>query len=124
MSSTPYYPLSRATQPATGNGLVQVLNLIKLTLISGPKILLTSQISVKCAAVMIGMCAPALLFCALLTIPGLVFQSPQQNAYFYFAKVLEQDPTCWFVLLLTGLCALLSLALPATMDRPSDAALC
>jgi hypothetical protein len=122
MSTIPCYPLSRATQPATGNGLVRVLRFIKLTLISGPRILLTSQISLKCAAVMIIMCVPSLLFSALLTVPGMVFQSPQQNAYFYFAKALEQDPTCWIVLFLTGLCALLSLALPATMNRPSDLA--
>jgi len=92
--------------------------ILKLTFISGPKVLLTSQISMKCAAAMTLMCMPALLLCTILTLPALLFESPQQNAYYYFAKVLEQDPTRWLVLLLTGLCVLLSLALPAAMETP------
>ena len=50
----------------------------------------------------------------------MLFESQQQNAYYYFAKVLEQDPTRWLVLLLTGLCVLLSLALPAAMETPRE----
>ena len=96
------------------------MGFLKLTFISGPKVLLTAQISVKCAVAMMIMCAPALVFCAMLTFPALVFQSPQQNAYFYFAKVLEQDPTRWIVLALTGVCVILSLALPATMASPRN----
>jgi len=92
--------------------------ILKLTFISGPKVLLTSQISMKCAAAMTLMCMPALLLCTILTLPALLFESPQQNAYYYFAKVLEQDPTRWIVLLLSALCVLLSLALPATMKIP------
>ena len=104
--------------PFRGQGILRVPGVLKLALISGPKVLLTSQISVKCAAAMILMCMPALLLCAILTVPALLFESPQQNAYFYFAKVMEQDSTRWIVLLLTGLCVLLSLALPATMKTP------
>jgi hypothetical protein len=89
-----------------------------LTFISGPRVLLTSQISVKCALSMIVMCMPALIFTALLTLPALIFESPQQHAYFYFSRVLDQDPTRWFVLFLASLCVILSLSLPATMKRP------
>ena len=93
---------------------------LRLTFISGPKQLLTSRISGTCAAFMAMMCAPALLFCSILTIPAMIFQSPQQNAYFHFAKVLEQDPTRWVVLLLAGLCAVMSMAVPATMPAPRE----
>ena len=117
MNNTAIPPVISPTQKASGHGLLRYL---KLIFISGPTILLTSQISVKCATVMILMCIPALFFSAMLTLPELVFQSPQQNAYFYFAQVLEQDPTRWIVLILAGLCALLSLALPATMECPRD----
>ncbi|KAB2642649.1 MAG: hypothetical protein DVB26_01900 [Verrucomicrobia bacterium] len=105
-------------QGLRSHGDLSLRGILKLTFIKGPKVLLTSQISVKCAAAMMLMCMPALLLCAILTLPALLFDSPQQNAYFYFAKVLEQDPTRWLVLLLTGLCVLLSLALPATMETP------
>lgn len=120
MNTSPTYPRTYSVQPTVDHGLWRVLRFLKLIFISGPRVLLTSQISIKCAVAMIIMCLPALSFSALLTLPGLVFQSPQQNAYFYFAKVLEQDPTRWIVLSLTGLCVLLSLALPATMERPTS----
>jgi hypothetical protein len=67
---------------------------------------------------MMAMCAPSLLCCSILTIPALLFQSPQQHAYYYFSKVLNEDPTRWMVLLLAGVCAILSLAIPATMPAP------
>ena len=86
--------------------------------IRGPKVLLTSRISCKCAAVMSIMCLPSLLCCFLLTIPGLIFQSPQQHAYFYFSKVLNEDPSRWICLLLAGTCALISLAIPAILPGP------
>jgi hypothetical protein len=84
-----------------------------MLLISGPQALLTSQISIKCAAMMMALCAPSLLFCAILTIPSLVFQSPQQHAYFYFGKLVNEDPARWLALALAGACAILSLAVPA-----------
>jgi hypothetical protein len=86
----------------------------KLILITGPKVLLTSRISGKCAALMILLCAPSLLLCSILTVPALLFQSPQQHAYFYFSRLINQDPSRWLVLLLAGLCAVLALAIPAT----------
>ena len=106
---------------AASHGLPRVMSQIRLTFIKGPMLLLTSRISGKCAAIMAMMCAPSLLFCFLLTIPALIFQSPQQHAYFYFSKVLDQDPTRWVVLLLAGVCAILSLSLPATMPAPPEA---
>ena len=120
MTTIPRPPWSSTSETATSHGRPRMLELLKLTFISGPTVLLTSHISLKCAVAMILMCTPALLMCSILTLPALVFQSPQQNGYFYFAKVLEQDPTRWVVLLLTGVCVILSLALPATMAGPGD----
>ena len=92
--------------------------ILRLTFIAGPKVLFTSRISGKCAALMVMMCSPSLVFFSVLTIPPILFQSPQQNAYFYFAGILNQDPSRWLVLLLAAICTVLSLAIPATMPTP------
>ena len=70
---------------------------------------------------MIMLCAPALLFCAMLTIPALLFPSPQQQAYFYFSEVLNHDPSRWIGLILAGVCAIIALAVPATAAQPYTA---
>ncbi len=102
------------------SGLAQLKHLLWLTCVRGPKLLLTSRISVKCAILMILMIAPSLVYCFMLTVPGLIFQSPQQQAYFYFSRVLNEDPTRWIVLLLAATCTFLSLAVPAiTADSDS-----
>ncbi len=90
---------------------------LKLVFVRGPMVLLTSQISGLCGVLMILLCTPSLLYCAMLTIPGVVFNSPEQHAYFYFSKVLNEDPSRWIILLVAGLCTLLALALPATMPE-------
>ena len=92
------------------------MNFLQLMFFSGPRQLLTSRISVKCAAMMMAMCAPSLLIFALLTIPALIFQSPQQQAYFYFARLVNEDPVRWLALALASVCALLSLAVPAAVS--------
>jgi hypothetical protein len=111
---------SREKKGTLRRGISILMRLIRLTFISGPKQLLTSRISVKCASIMIIMCAPSLLFCSLLTFPALIFTSPNQNAYFHFSKMLDQDPTRWIVLTLAGICAIISLAIPATMTEPIE----
>lgn len=70
---------------------------------------------------MILLCTPSFLYCAMLTIPEAVFRSPDQHAYFYFSKVLNQDPTRWVVMVFAVICTLVALALPATMpERPLE----
>lgn len=108
---------------AISRSLPHVKYYLRLTFVRGPKQLLTARISAKCATVMALMCAPSLLFCSLLTLPAMIFQSPFQNAYFQFSKTLENDPTRWIVLVLTGICAILSLAVPATMPEPVETSL-
>jgi hypothetical protein len=103
-----------ARRPKFG-GFALLKQFLRLTFFSGPKELLTSRISLKCAILMVLMCVPALLFCAMLTIPEWVFQSPEQQVYYYFSKMLNQDPTRWFVLALVGACAFVSLAVPGAL---------
>lgn len=74
----------------------------------------TPRLSAKSALLMILLCAPALLFCSLLAIPPILFPSPQQNAYFYFAQGLNHDPLRWVVLGFAAAFAMLALAVPAT----------
>lgn len=109
-----------AKKKVTLHGIPRVVRFLRMMFFTGPKVLLTSRISGKCALVMTAMCSPALLFCFILTIPGIVFQSPHQHAYYYFSKVLNEDPSRWVALLLAGGCALLSLAIPATMAAPTQ----
>ncbi len=99
------------------HGFVRVKHYLRLTFMSGPKVLFTSQINWKCAIIMTMMCLPSLLFCSILTLPEIIFQFPHQHAYFYFGKVLNEDPTRWIVLFLAGICTIMSLAVPATMSE-------
>jgi len=110
----------RRNKKARNLGLFRIKHYLWLTFMSGPKVLFTSQINFKCAIIMTMMCLPALLFCSILTIPELIFQFPHQHAYFYFGKVLNEDPTRWIVLVLTGICTIMSLAVPATMSEQQN----
>lgn len=105
---------------AASQALPVVEKFLRMIFFHGPRELLTSRISVKCAAVMVVMCSPALLVCSLLTLPALLFHSPEQHAYFYFSRLLNEDPSRWLVLLLAGVCALMSLAIPATMPASRE----
>ena len=122
LTLTPVTP--RRVKYAVSHGIFTlrgIFRLLRLTLISGPWLLLTSRLSRKNASLMILLCAPALLFCSLLTIPALIFPSPQQEAYFYFAQVLNQDPIRWAILALTGICLITALAVPALAPKPYTA---
>jgi hypothetical protein len=84
----------------------------------GPQRLLTSRISRKCAALMVFLCSPSLLFAAALTIPALLFQSPNQQAYFYFGQLIQREPMNWLVMPLVAACALSALIMPAALPEP------
>lgn len=81
----------------------------------GPKAFFSSQITGVCGALMILLCLPSLLYCALLTLPGILFYSPEQHAYYYFSRILNEDPSRWIIMSVAILCTMLALALPATM---------
>lgn len=115
MSTLPTASRHLAPKIAPRRRLYQMVRYLRLIFFSGPKVLLTSRISGRCAVVMTLLCLPSLLFSFILTVPGLIFQSPHQHAYFYFSKVINEDPTRWVALSLAGVCALIALAIPATM---------
>lgn len=122
LTLTPATP--RRVKNAVSRGIFTakgIKRLLRLTFISGPWLLFTSRLSINSALLMILLCAPALLFSAMLTIPALLFQSPQQHAYYYFAKVLDQDPTRWIILALATVCAVIALAVPAATAKPFTA---
>jgi len=92
------------------------LQLVRMILRTGPMRLLTSRISLKCAFLMVLLCIPSLVVCATMTLPGLIFQSPQQNTFYHFAIALGQDPWRWVALSLAAICTLFALAMPDTID--------
>jgi hypothetical protein len=121
------HPPFSCTQPSPENQTIarampSAERFLRSVFFHGPKQLLTSQISRKCAGVMAALCAPSLLCCSLLTIPSLLFHSPEQQAYFYFSQMLDGDPTRWLVVFLATVCAILALAVPALMPPPRLAA--
>ena len=122
LTLTPVTPrrVKNAVSPGifTARGIARLL---RLALMSGPWLLLTSRLSTKHAFLMILLCVPALLFCSMLIFPALIFQSPQQQAYYYFAQILNQDPSRWMILALTGVCAVTALAIPAMVPAPRTA---
>lgn len=105
---------------AASHGPSRLMRPLWLIFIAGPQVLLTRRISGKCAAAVAMMCIPSLLFFIVTTVPGVVFRSPDQNEYFHFARMLEMDPSRWSVFLLVSFCAVLSLAVPASLPNALD----
>jgi hypothetical protein len=94
---------------------------MRLTFISGPFLLFTTRLSIKHATIMMLLCAPALLLVFLTTVPALIFNMPEQRAYYEFATILIKDPVQFAVLPLAALCALIALAVPAIAPQPFTA---
>lgn len=78
-----------------------------------PKRMFTSSLSFRNAALLTLLCMPPLLLFAATCLPSLIFNSPDQNAYFYFARGLNHDLTGSVSLWMAALCLILALALPA-----------
>lgn len=88
-----------------------------LRYLSGPVRLLTAQFNRRSAIFMTVLCVPALLVTALLTLPAFLFNTPQHNEYFEFAKQLNQGGDRWFALGLSACCSFLCFAIPT--DHPA-----
>jgi len=59
--------------------------------ITGPKLLLKGKFTRR-TAVFIGIAAiPAIAVALFLTVPGILFPTPQHNQFFHFAKVISGD---------------------------------
>lgn len=55
----------------------------------GPKLLLKGGFSKRAAAFMIASAAPGILAALFVIVPGILFHTPEHNAYFHFAKIVE-----------------------------------
>lgn len=67
----------------------------------------------KSATYIILLCVPALALFVSMTLPSWVFQSPDQEAYYYFARAFSNDLAKGYLLALSALCMLLVFAMPA-----------
>ncbi len=81
-----------------------------------PRRMFTSRLSGRNAAILMMLCAPPLLLFAAMNVPALIFESPEQQAYFYFARSLNQELSSSFALWLAGLCLLFAMLLPAPRE--------
>lgn len=80
--------------------------------VEGPVRILKGHFSRRAAGFMIAGAMPAILTGLFLTIPGLLFQTPQHHAFFYFAKIVEGDPASILPVLLGTVSALFSFRFP------------
>lgn len=83
-----------------------------LRYLSGPVRLVTAQFNRRNAFFMTVLCVPALLVTALLTLPAFIFNTPQHNEYFEFAKQLNNGGDRWVALGLSACCSLLCFVVP------------
>jgi len=84
-----------------------------LRLLSGPVRLVTAQFNRRNAFFIAVLCVPALLVTALLTLPAFIFNTPQHNEYFEFAKQLNNGGDRWVALGLSACCSFLCFVVPA-----------
>lgn len=109
--------LSNPRRSASSPAKFRILQWPRLIFFTGPKTLLTSRITGKCATLMALLLAPSLIISLLLLLPPILFQSPEQHAYFYFAQVLDSDPERWLPMSFAILCTLVAMAIPAAMPK-------
>ncbi len=82
-------------------------------LLTGPVRLVKAQFTGRNAICLVALSVPALLVTALLTVPALLFTTPQHYEYFEFAKQLDQGSDRWLALGLSACCSFLAFAIPA-----------
>lgn len=87
---------------------------LKLTFWSGPRLLFTSHLSLRTAGFMIAAAVPAIVCTTVMTVPSLLFTTPESNAYFYFGRILQSDPVSWIPMGVAAFCSILALAVPTS----------
>ena len=92
-----------------------------LALVTGPRKLFRSRLSTRSSSFIMLLCIPAIALFVLATVPTMIFQSPEQAAYFHFARTLSQDLSSGFVLALSVLCMIFAFVLPAAEPDPYSA---
>ena len=80
--------------------------------IDGPRLLLKGKFSRRAAGFMIAAAIPAIAATLFLTLPELLFPTPQHNAFFYFSKSVNGDITSLVPLGLGLISSIFSLRLP------------
>jgi hypothetical protein len=80
--------------------------------IDGPRLLLKGKYSRRAAGFMIVAAVPALAAVMFLTLPALLFPTPQHNAFFYFGKGVTSDVASYVPLALGLISSIFSLRLP------------
>jgi hypothetical protein len=80
--------------------------------IDGPRLLLKGKFSRRSAAFMIVAAIPAIAAVLFMTVPGLLFPTPQHNAFFYFSKGVTSDVVSFVPLALGLLSTIFSLRFP------------
>ena len=106
MNTQPHTPVFRAARKPS-----------VLRFLAGPARLLTAQFNTWNAICLVALCVPALLVTALLTLPGIIFTSPQHYEYFEFAKQLNQGGDRWIAMGLSACCCLVCFAVPGDKTR-------
>lgn len=91
-----------------------------LRLLAGPIRLFKAQFTRRNAVCLVALSVPALLVTLLLTVPALLFTTPQHNEYFEFAKQLDQGGDRWLALGLSACCSFFAFAIPA-QDESGEA---
>ncbi|RYD35737.1 MAG: hypothetical protein EOP85_18775 [Verrucomicrobiaceae bacterium] len=82
-------------------------------LLSGPRQLVTTGLTVKSACLMILLSIPMMLVTAMITVPGFVFSDQQNETYFFIASNLTQDLGGGVILCLAAGFSILALMVPA-----------
>ncbi len=99
-------------------GMSGIQKTARLTFVDGPRQLFTSRLNLRSATLTIFLCVPALLLFVSMNVPTLLFSSPDQEAYFYFARSLSQDLSGTLPIILSAICVFFAMALPATRTNP------
>lgn len=107
-------------QPSTQVSLFRkIAGALKLTFWSGPRLLFTTRLSFRTAGFMIAAAVPAIVCMTVMTVPALVYTTPESNAYFYFGRILQSDPVSWIPMGVAAFSSILALAVPtSTPARP------
>jgi hypothetical protein len=112
--STPARPPRPARAHRTPGALLGTISAI---FIAGPVLLLTSQLSLRAAIFMITGIVPGLLYPLVILVPPWLFPSPDSHAYYFFGQTLKNDPAFWIPLILSALCTVATLGMPACAFR-------
>lgn len=80
--------------------------------IDGPRLILQGRFTRREGIFMAVAAAPAILATLFLTLPGLVFDSPDQQAFFHFARGIQEEAISAFPIVLGAISSLCSLRFP------------